>query len=144
MEKTGKPRIMKENIKRFGEKLKKEEDLLIVSHHDADGITSCAILINLFKSLGKNVEFTIIKQLDSTKRKDVGDMKTLENALWIPVNEGIFGILFMDEDGETIVYAGLAPGGDTEVQDIKYVLENGVEVDPKRIEVFCNRIHGDF
>ncbi len=54
-----------DHIKKFSEKLAKEDDLFIVSHHDADGITACAIMVDLLRKLGKDVEFTILKQLDS-------------------------------------------------------------------------------
>ncbi len=54
-----------EQIKRVAEKLSEEDNILIVSHHDADGITACAIMVDLLHKLGKDVEFRVIKQLDS-------------------------------------------------------------------------------
>lgn len=54
-------------------KLAKEDNLLVVSHHDADGITSCAIMVDLLTGLGKDTEFMTIKQLDSTTIGNIGD-----------------------------------------------------------------------
>ncbi|MBN2250481.1 MAG: DHH family phosphoesterase [Candidatus Altiarchaeota archaeon] len=55
-----------ESICSVSEKLAKEEDFLVVSHHDADGVTSCAIMVDLLTSLDKDADFMILKQLDST------------------------------------------------------------------------------
>ncbi|MBN2014647.1 MAG: DHH family phosphoesterase [Candidatus Altiarchaeota archaeon] len=55
-----------DRIKRFSGDLSREDDLLVVSHHDADGITACAIMVDLFHKLGKEVDFLVLKQLDST------------------------------------------------------------------------------
>lgn len=58
-------REFKSRIKTFGESLLEKDDILVVSHHDADGITSCAITVDFLRSQGKNVEYMCIKQLDS-------------------------------------------------------------------------------
>ncbi|MBU0762399.1 MAG: hypothetical protein KKD39_05185, partial [Candidatus Altiarchaeota archaeon] len=52
-------------IKEFSSQLIEHENFFVVSHHDADGITSCAITVDLLKSIGKDVEFKCIKQIDS-------------------------------------------------------------------------------
>ncbi len=61
------------DIKDFSCKLKDEDDILLVSHHDADGITACAIILDLLQYLGKDVEFMVIKQLDSTTIGKIDD-----------------------------------------------------------------------
>ncbi len=53
------------DICKFSMQLKEEDDIFIVSHHDADGITACAVLIDLFRFLEKDVEYMITKQLNS-------------------------------------------------------------------------------
>jgi len=53
------------HICKVAEKLGKEDNILVVSHHDADGITACAIMVDLLRKVGKDVEFMAIKQLDS-------------------------------------------------------------------------------
>ncbi len=53
-------------IRKFSKRLIKEDDLFVVSHHDADGITACAIMVDLLRGLGKDAEFMVIKQLDSS------------------------------------------------------------------------------
>ncbi len=64
-----------EDLSKFSEQLRKEEDVLVVSHHDADGITACAILIDLFNFLGIKAEHKISKQLDSTTINEIKDLK---------------------------------------------------------------------
>jgi len=52
-------------LTRFGKELTENDDFFILSHHDADGITSCAITVGLLRSLGKNVDYACMKQIDS-------------------------------------------------------------------------------
>ncbi|MEA1925242.1 MAG: DHH family phosphoesterase [Candidatus Altiarchaeota archaeon] len=54
-----------DDIKLFSERLRQEKDVLVVSHHDADGITACAILLDLFSYLKIKTDSIITKQLDS-------------------------------------------------------------------------------
>lgn len=63
-------------IKGFSTLLAGEDDYLVLSHHDADGITSCAITVDLLLSLDKDVEFMCMKQIDSVtvdRVRDHGD-----------------------------------------------------------------------
>ncbi|HHQ44535.1 MAG TPA: DHH family phosphoesterase [Candidatus Altiarchaeales archaeon] len=59
------PVELESHIKEFNKKLLQEEDVLVVSHHDADGITSCAITVDLLRNREINTEYKCIKQLDS-------------------------------------------------------------------------------
>ncbi|MFH1055259.1 MAG: DHH family phosphoesterase [Candidatus Altiarchaeota archaeon] len=52
-------------LKKFAEELASEDDFFVLSHHDADGITSCAITVDLLRSLGRSVHFSCMKQIDS-------------------------------------------------------------------------------
>ncbi len=58
-----------DDLVEFSKKLITEDEYLVVGHHDADGITACSIAVSLLRSLGKNVSFKCIKQLDSTTIK---------------------------------------------------------------------------
>ncbi len=62
-----------EGLKKFSHRLSCEDDFLVVSHHDADGITACAIMVDLLRHLGKKTQFVTIKQLDSLTIKDIKD-----------------------------------------------------------------------
>ncbi len=62
------------NICRISKKMVGEDNILLVSHHDADGITACAIMLDLFQSIDKNVDFMIIKQLDSTTVSKINEI----------------------------------------------------------------------
>ncbi|MFH1125670.1 MAG: DHH family phosphoesterase, partial [Candidatus Altiarchaeota archaeon] len=55
----------------FSRKLSAEDDFFVVSHHDADGISSCAITVQLLQTLGKKVDYMCIKQLDSITIRQV-------------------------------------------------------------------------
>lgn len=50
--------------KKLAEKIIKYDDILIVSHIDADGITSAAIASSALDSIGKNHKVIFLKQLD--------------------------------------------------------------------------------
>ena len=50
---------------KFARELVSHDDYFVISHHDADGITSCAITVDLLRSLGKRVEYESMKQIDS-------------------------------------------------------------------------------
>ncbi len=58
-------------ISAFSKRLLEHDDYFVLSHHDADGITSCAITVDLLKSFGKSVDFSCIKQIDSVTVKQV-------------------------------------------------------------------------
>jgi len=62
-----------QQIREFSAKLSSEDDFLVVSHHDADGVTACAIAVKMLRSLGKSVGFKVIKQLDSITIKQILD-----------------------------------------------------------------------
>ena len=58
---------MLDSIKKFSQKFLKETEnksILIVSHHDTDGITSAAIFASCLKRLDKKFSIKIIKQLE--------------------------------------------------------------------------------
>jgi single-stranded-DNA-specific exonuclease len=62
-------------LKKFSKELVKEDDFFVLSHHDADGITSCAITVDLLRSLGKNVDYTCMKQIDSFTVEKIREYK---------------------------------------------------------------------
>lgn len=66
------PKFISE-IKSFSEKLVQEDEVLVVSHHDADGITACAVVVDLLRFLGKNVRFKVIRQLDALTIGKIAD-----------------------------------------------------------------------
>jgi len=61
------------DLKDFSNELAKEDNILVVSHHDADGICSCGIALDLLHYLKKNVNFLVMKQLDSNTVKKIKD-----------------------------------------------------------------------
>ena len=58
-----------------GKNLADEDESLVVSRHDADGVTACAVMVELLTGLGKDTEYMILKQLDSTTVAKVRERK---------------------------------------------------------------------
>jgi len=58
-------------VEGLSKKIAEEDNILIVSHHDADGITACAIMLRLFKEIDRSADFKIIKQLDSSNIREI-------------------------------------------------------------------------
>jgi len=52
-------------LRRFSAELAGLDGFFVLSHHDADGIASCAVTVDLLRSLGKEVEYACMKQIDS-------------------------------------------------------------------------------
>lgn len=63
-----------DQIREFSGSLSREDDFLVVSHHDADGITACAIMVDLLRKIDKEVDFLVLKQLDSTSIDKILDV----------------------------------------------------------------------
>ncbi|MFH1788738.1 MAG: DHH family phosphoesterase [Candidatus Altiarchaeota archaeon] len=63
----------------FAKILREREDFLVVSHHDADGVTGAAIMVDALRFLGRKCDFMILKQLDSTTIAGIkeADAKTI-------------------------------------------------------------------
>ncbi len=55
---------MWKRAEKIAERIKKENDFLIVTHIDADGITAGSIAAETLKNLGKDFEIRFLKQLD--------------------------------------------------------------------------------
>lgn len=81
-----------DNICRVSTQMAKEDDFLVVSHHDADGMTACAIMVDLLNFLGKKSEFLIIKQLDSTTISKVKE-HAKKTIVFTDMGSGQLGLL---------------------------------------------------
>lgn len=55
----------------FAKRLLEHDDILVASHHDADGITACAITVDALRHEGKSVDYVLSKQLDSRILADI-------------------------------------------------------------------------
>ncbi|MFW5898258.1 MAG: DHHA1 domain-containing protein [Candidatus Saliniplasma sp.] len=62
---------MQEKAKEIADKLKGSEKVHIVSHIDADGLSSAGIAYKALKRSGVDVDFEFIKQLESEKLKEI-------------------------------------------------------------------------
>jgi single-stranded-DNA-specific exonuclease len=67
------PNGMASRLKSFSEELSVFDEYLVISHHDADGITSCSITVDFLESLGRSVDYFCLKQIDSFTVKKIRD-----------------------------------------------------------------------
>lgn len=81
-----------QDVKSFSQKLAAEDNFLVVSHHDADGVTACAIMVNLLRSLGKNADYKVIKQLDSVTINQIVNAN-VETHLFTDMGSGQINLL---------------------------------------------------
>jgi len=64
-------------VKEFSKKLVSEDKVFLVSHHDADGITACAIMLKLFKKFSVSADFRILKQVDRSNIMEINPQDTV-------------------------------------------------------------------
>src|SRR3989344_1250009 len=72
--------MLEERIKEISQLFKQKsanKEILVVSHHDTDGITSAAIMIKTLKSLEKIFSVKIIKSLDNIVIKNLPPEKII-------------------------------------------------------------------
>ncbi len=79
-------------VSSFAKKLSHGDDYLVVSHHDADGVTACAIMVDLLRSLGKKVDYKVLKQLDSITISEIKDF-TGKILVFTDMGSGHFTLL---------------------------------------------------
>jgi len=60
--------------RKLADQVRKWDDIVVVSHYDADGITSAAILVSALRGIGKDVRFINVKQLYSDQVAEIRDM----------------------------------------------------------------------
>ena len=70
----------------------KEDDFLVISHHDADGVSACAIMMDLLAYLEKDADFMILKQLDSTTISKVKE-RAKKTLLFTDMGSGQLSLL---------------------------------------------------
>jgi RecJ-like exonuclease len=62
--------------KSVGEQLKKEKQLTVVGHYDADGLASTAILVKALRRAGVETDFINTRQLDSDRIGEINEIET--------------------------------------------------------------------
>ncbi|MBM3309503.1 MAG: DHH family phosphoesterase [Candidatus Altiarchaeales archaeon] len=104
-----------QDVKSFSEKLAAEDNFLVVSHHDADGVTACAVMVNLLRSLGKNVSYKVIKQFDSVTVGQIVDEKA-ETYVFTDMGSGQLSLLGQSGIEKYYVIDHHQPEGEYELQ----------------------------
>lgn len=138
--------ILEKEIKLFAEEFitnTKDKEVLVISHFDTDGITSAAMIINVFKKLDKKFSVRILKSLEE---------KTIKN---LPKNKVI---LFLD-----LGSGSLDKINDTGINEVFIIDHHEVSKDiPENIKIinphlldkqkisssgltylFCKQLHSD-
>jgi single-stranded-DNA-specific exonuclease len=116
------------HIKKFSAKLAVEEELFVVSHHDADGITACAIMVDLLRKLGKDVDFRILKQLDSNSIGKILDIN--KSIVFTDMGSGQLSLLKENGMGDFYVVDHHPPESEYErqVNPHFYGYDGGIDV----------------
>jgi len=87
---------LKKDIADFSKKLVDKDNFLAVSHHDADGISACAIMVDVLGKLSRKVDFMIIKQLDSstiTRVKESSEEMTDPRVVFTDMGSGQLSLI---------------------------------------------------
>ncbi|MEF8835396.1 MAG: recombinase RecJ, partial [Candidatus Thermoplasmatota archaeon] len=69
---------MKEKAKQLAQKIDSYDKIHVVSHIDADGITSASIAYKALERADKDVEVKFVKQLDE---REIDELDSYENGL---------------------------------------------------------------
>lgn len=83
---------MDKAVVRIKEALAKQQRIVVYGDYDVDGITSCAILVKLLKSLGGNVHYYIPSRLDEgygLNKEAIEEIHSKKTDLIITVDNGI-------------------------------------------------------
>ncbi|MFO7992238.1 MAG: DHH family phosphoesterase, partial [Thermoplasmata archaeon] len=72
--------ILEKKAKELADKVRESDEVHIVSHIDADGITSASIAYEALKRLGKSVSYEFVKQLEKQKIKEL--KKNKRSMIW--------------------------------------------------------------
>lgn len=117
------------DVKNFSEKLAGEDNLLVVSHHDADGVTACAVAVSMLRSLGKNVDYIVLKQLDSTTIHAILDLNP-ETTVFTDMGSGQLTLLQNSGLGKYYVIDHHQPEGtyDMQINPHPYGFDGGLDV----------------
>ncbi len=81
---------MKTDVLKLKGKIESFREVTVVSHLDADGITSAGIMNKTFERLGIPVKTHIVRQLDRQRIKEILDMST-ENIVFTDLGSGQIG-----------------------------------------------------
>jgi RecJ-like exonuclease len=81
-----------EAVGEFASTIQGLNDLLVVSHHDADGVAACAIMVDAFRFLGKRCDFKVLKQLDSATVSEI-KKETAKNIIFTDMGSGQLSLL---------------------------------------------------
>lgn len=104
--------LMAQRAKKCADKIKKHDEIQLVSHIDADGITSAAIIARSLERAGIEYRMKFVKQLDETIIRELADINP---ELTIFTDLGSGQLEHINNYGlEAIVSDHHRPQGDTE------------------------------
>jgi len=132
-----------QSITSVSEKIAKEDSLLVVSHHDADGVTACAILVKALRALGKTVDFKVIKQLDSVTLNQILQEKP-EACVFTDMGSGQLGMLSQSGIPKYYILDHHKPEGTyaLQVNPHEYGFDGGLDVSGSGMAYFTAKALG--
>jgi RecJ-like exonuclease len=79
---------LKKAAEKCAEQVRSSKEILIVSHIDADGLTSAGIACSTMNRLGKPYSIRFLKKLDSAALKDIADSSSGKLVLFTDLGSG--------------------------------------------------------
>jgi len=132
-----------QSIKNVSEKISKENNVLVVSHHDADGVTACAVLVKALRALGKDVNFKVIKQLDSVTLSQIVELQP-ETCVFTDMGSGQLTLLAASGIPKYYILDHHKPEGEYALQVNPHVhgFDGGLEVSGSGMAYFAAKALG--
>jgi single-stranded-DNA-specific exonuclease len=132
-----------QSIKRVSEKIAKENGILVVSHHDADGVTACAIIVKCLRDMGKTVDFKVIKQLDSGTISQIVQAKP-ETCVFTDMGSGQLSMLSQSGIPKYYILDHHKPEGEysLQVNPHLYGFDGGLDVSGSGMAYFTAKALG--
>jgi single-stranded-DNA-specific exonuclease len=132
-----------DDLKKLSEKIKSLDDIVVIHHYDADGLTSGAILIKALEREGKKVSHLCLKQL---YKENIEEIKLLgKNFLFVDFGSGQLDYLIKDFDKNNLfildhhqpsLINGVIPKLKWHVNPLLYGLDGGKELSGSGLAFF--------
>jgi RecJ-like exonuclease len=120
------------------------ENFFVVGHHDADGITSCAIMVDFLRSKSKEVDFLTIKQLDSVSVKKIKEYVENKTIVFTDMGSGQLSLLEREKIENFFIFDHHVPEKEDERQlnPSFYGYDGGLDISGAGVSYMITRACG--